>query len=89
MLLLATDVSLGPTEVTLFGTEAFYKLHGPESSCGRAAYYDLLHPMISLDTTRDPSIHAHRRKVWDRAFSVRCKVNVFAWVLQLSNLSPA
>ncbi|KAL8711790.1 MAG: hypothetical protein Q9225_007063 [Loekoesia sp. 1 TL-2023] len=60
-------VRSGPTEVTLFGTEAFYKLHGSESSCGRAAYYDLLHPIVSLDTTRDPTIHANRRKVRDRA----------------------
>ncbi|KAE8374947.1 cytochrome P450 [Aspergillus bertholletiae] len=64
-------VRTGPNEVTLFSTEAFYKVHGRESECGRAAYYDLLHPMISLDTTRDPAIHAYRRKIWDQAFSIK------------------
>ncbi|PYH92141.1 cytochrome P450 [Aspergillus ellipticus CBS 707.79] len=64
-------VRTGPNEVTAFGTEAFYKVHGKDSNCTRAAYYDLLHPMVSLDTTRDPAVHAHRRRVWDQAFSVR------------------
>ncbi|PWY90620.1 cytochrome P450 [Aspergillus sclerotioniger CBS 115572] len=64
-------VRTGPSEVTVFGTEAFYKVHGKESHCARAAYYDLLHPLVSLDTTRDPVMHAHKRKVWDQAFSVR------------------
>lgn len=67
------DLIIGPNEVTLFGTKAFYQVYGPESACGRAAYYDLLHPMVSLDTTRDPTVHAHRRKVWDQAFSMKCK----------------
>ncbi|KAE8138750.1 cytochrome P450 [Aspergillus pseudotamarii] len=64
-------VRTGPNEVTLFGTEAYYKVHGKDSECGRAAYYDLLHPMVSLDTTRDPAVHAYRRKIWDQAFSMR------------------
>ena len=70
-----SDTKPGPSEVTLFGTEAFHKVHGPDSTCGRAAYYDLLHPMVSLDTTRDPIVHAHLRRVWDREFSIRCKAS--------------
>lgn len=64
---------LGPNEVTLFGWDAFQLVHGPDSVCGRSAYYDILDPMDSLDTVRDSAIHAHRRKIWDQAFSIRCK----------------
>lgn len=63
---------LGPNEVTVFGTEAYYKVHGPETACERAAYYDLLYPMVSLDTTRNKAIHDHRRRLWDQAFSIKC-----------------
>jgi hypothetical protein len=57
--------------VTAFGIDAFNTVHGKTSRCGRAAYYDILHPMVSLDTTRDPEVHAQKRKVWDQAFSVK------------------
>ncbi|KAL4788907.1 cytochrome P450 [Aspergillus venezuelensis] len=64
-------VRTGPNEVTAFGTDAFTKVHGKSSRCGRAAYYDILHPMVSLDTTRDPDAHAQKHKVWDQAFSIK------------------
>ncbi|KAL5047700.1 cytochrome P450 [Aspergillus fruticulosus] len=64
-------VRTGPDEATAFGTDAFNKVHGKYSRCGRAAYSDILHPMVSLDTTRDPGVHAQKRRVWDQAFSVR------------------
>lgn len=61
----------GPNEVTLFGWDAYYQVHGPESKCERSAYYDILHPMVSLDTTRDPVAHGYRRKLWEQAFSIK------------------
>lgn len=61
----------GPNEVTLFGWDAYYQVHGPESKCERSAYYDILHPMVSLDTTRDPVAHSYRRKLWEQAFSIK------------------
>ncbi|KAI0553289.1 cytochrome P450 [Xylaria curta] len=64
-------VRTGPNEVTLFGHKAYTAVHGPDSRCGRATYYDILHPMVSLDTTRDPVMHAYRRKLWDKAFSIK------------------
>lgn len=64
-------VFVGPNEVTLFGVDAYHIIHGTESTCKRAAYYDILHPMVSLDTTRDPATHASRRKLWDQAFSIK------------------
>ncbi|PHH92770.1 hypothetical protein CDD83_5176 [Cordyceps sp. RAO-2017] len=64
-------VRTGPNEVAVFGLDAYRQIHGPESRCGRAAYYDIVHPMVSLDTTRDDSVHAHRRKLWDQAFSIK------------------
>ena len=38
--------------------------------------------MVSLDTTRDPIIHAHRRKVWDQAFSMKGKALISALKLR-------
>ena len=29
--------------------------------------------MVSLVTARDTEIHSHKRKVWDQAFSIRCR----------------
>ena len=69
LFLIAKTSSPGPNEVTLFGTEAFYKVYGSDANCTKAPYYDLLHPMVSLDTTRDPVVHSHLRKVWDQSFS--------------------
>ena len=62
---------LSPNEVTLFGWDAYYQIHGPESTCERSAYYDILHPMLSFDTTRDPVTHSTRRKLWVPAFSIK------------------
>ncbi|KND87186.1 Tryprostatin B 6-hydroxylase [Tolypocladium ophioglossoides CBS 100239] len=53
-------VRTGPNEVTVFGLEAYSQVHGPQSKCGRAAYYNIVHPMVSLDTTRDEEVHAYR-----------------------------
>ncbi|KAI1819538.1 cytochrome P450 [Xylaria intraflava] len=64
-------VRTGPNEVTLFGYDAYEQIRRADSRCLRAQYYDILHPMISLNTTRDPAVHAHRRRVWDQAFSVK------------------
>ncbi|KAI1321363.1 cytochrome P450 [Xylariaceae sp. FL0255] len=64
-------VRTGPNEVTLFGYDAFEQIRRNDSHCQRSQYYDILHPMVSLNTTRDPTIHAHRRKIWDQAFSIK------------------
>ncbi|KAI0861215.1 cytochrome P450 [Xylaria cubensis] len=64
-------VRTGPNEVTLFGYDSYERIRRAESKCQRAQYYDILHPMVSLNTIRDPKVHAHRRKIWDQAFSVK------------------
>ncbi|PLB54708.1 putative cytochrome P450 monooxygenase [Aspergillus steynii IBT 23096] len=79
-------VRTGPSEVTLFGTEAFYQVHGKGSHCTRASYYDLLHPMISLATARDPVLHAYRRKVWEPAFSIRAIERLEPLIYQKADL---
>lgn len=45
-----TNMCIGPSEVTVFGLEAYTHVNGPDSKCGRVAYYDIIQPMISLDT---------------------------------------
>ncbi|PYI26789.1 cytochrome P450 [Aspergillus indologenus CBS 114.80] len=79
-------VRTGPSEVTLFGTEAFYQVHGKGSHCTRASYYDLLHPMVSLATARDPVVHAYRRKVWEPAFSIKALENLEPLIYQKADL---
>ncbi|KAK4233003.1 cytochrome P450, partial [Achaetomium macrosporum] len=64
-------VDNGPTEITAFGWDAYYQVHGPESKTNRSAYYDILYPMVSLDTTRDNAVHAIRRRLWEQAFSIK------------------
>ncbi|KAK4226845.1 CypX cytochrome P450 [Podospora fimiseda] len=64
-------VRTGPNEVTVFGLDAYNQVHESDSKCIRAAYYDILHPLVSLDTTRDEQIHTYRRKLWDQAFSIK------------------
>ncbi|ROW10957.1 hypothetical protein VMCG_00850 [Cytospora schulzeri] len=80
-------VRTGPNEVTLFGIDAYQIVHGLESTCKRAAYYDILHPMVSLDTTRDPAVHASRRKLWDQAFSIRAiktnETHIYEYAMRL------
>ncbi|KAL6231680.1 hypothetical protein BDW75DRAFT_233396 [Aspergillus navahoensis] len=62
-------VRTGPNEVTVFGTVAYHKVHGKETRCTRAAYYDILQPLVTLTTYRNAAAHAGRRKIWDLAFS--------------------
>jgi len=79
-------VRTGPSEVTLFGWEAYRQIHGSESTCERAAYYDILHPMVSLDTTRDTAAHHIRRKVWEPAFSIKALDQNLPLVYQYADL---
>ena len=64
-------VRTGPNELTIFRSDAHTALYGPQSKCTKAAFYDLMYPIVSLQTTRDKADHTRRRRIWDRAFSVK------------------
>ncbi|KAL9122404.1 MAG: hypothetical protein Q9187_001041 [Circinaria calcarea] len=64
-------VRTGPTEITIFTPEVKWAVDGPANHCNKAVWYDILLPLIALNTTRDKKEHDHRRRIWDRAFTVK------------------
>ncbi|KAL4815064.1 cytochrome P450 [Aspergillus spinulosporus] len=79
-------IRTGPNEVTVFGTDAYYKVHGKESRCTRAAYYDILQPLVTLTTYRTAAAHASRRRIWDLAFSPKAVENLEPLVYEKAEL---
>ena len=64
-------VRTGPNEITIFRPEAYMALHGPQSKCTKAAWYDVLKPNNSFHSTRVKSMHGKQKRVWDHAFSTK------------------
>ncbi|KAJ5088498.1 cytochrome P450 [Penicillium angulare] len=64
-------VRTGPNEVMLFTKDAFMKIHGPGSRCTRAVFYDMMLPLVSIVTARDPHVHTRKRKLWAQALGVK------------------
>jgi tryprostatin B 6-hydroxylase len=63
---------IGPNEVTILIPEIVPLIYGPGSKCTKTAWYDVVGlPNKSLQLERDRVTHDKRRKVWDRAFSVK------------------
>jgi tryprostatin B 6-hydroxylase len=44
-------------------------IHGPDSTCRKADWYDNLKPLTAVNTSRVRSVHDKRRKIWDMGFS--------------------
>lgn len=62
---------LGPSEVTVFHPDVFWAVDGPKSECIKSDWYDILHPNLSLVTSRVKSSHQRRRRLWLRGLSAR------------------
>ncbi|KAI4595497.1 hypothetical protein KJ359_006843 [Pestalotiopsis sp. 9143b] len=62
-------VRTGPAEITVFDPQIYGILDGPRSVCVKSEWYDLLHPFLSLVSSRDKDIHAARRREWVRCFT--------------------
>ncbi|KAI1413310.1 cytochrome P450 [Hypoxylon sp. FL1857] len=62
-------VRTGPAEITIFHPEVYNVLDGPRSECVKSEWYDIIHPFLSLVSTRDKEIHAARRREWLRGFT--------------------
>ena len=63
------NVSPGPNELTIFDPKAVTAIHGPDSTCTKADWYDNLKPLTAVNTTRLRAAHDKRRKIWDMGFS--------------------
>lgn len=64
-------VRTGPSELTVFKPEAYIALHGSQSKCTKAAWYDVLKPNNSMHSTRVKSAHGLQKKAWDVAFGAK------------------
>ncbi|KAI5815059.1 cytochrome P450 67 [Pyronema omphalodes] len=65
-------VRTGPREISIRNVEAVYEIYGARSGCWKAMHYAMNEddPNVSLHSSRGKELHAHRRKAWDRAFSI-------------------
>ncbi|RAK94837.1 cytochrome P450 [Aspergillus ibericus CBS 121593] len=61
-------VRLRPDYLSIAHPKAVNAIYGPGSKCTKAAWYDLTHPMVSLQTLRNKKAHDERRRVWSVAF---------------------
>ncbi|PMD67138.1 cytochrome P450 monooxygenase-like protein [Hyaloscypha bicolor E] len=65
-------VRIGPNELSIKIPEIVPLIYGPGSKCSKIAWYDVVGlPNKSLQLERDRLTHDKRRKVWDRAFTLR------------------
>ncbi|KAI1387694.1 cytochrome P450 [Hypoxylon trugodes] len=62
-------IRTGPNEITVFHPEGLEILHGPQSTCSKADWYDVLWPHVALNSIRDKPEHDMRRKTWNPSFS--------------------
>ena len=60
---------IGSNDLSIVHPEAVEAIYGLGSTCRKAAWYDLTHPMVSLQTTRSRIVHNKRRRIWSTAFS--------------------
>lgn len=61
----------GPSEITIFNAEVLAAIDGPRSPCTKAVWYDILHPDVLVNTTRDKQLHDSRRRIWDHGFTTK------------------
>ncbi|KAJ3522636.1 hypothetical protein NM208_g12776 [Fusarium decemcellulare] len=64
-------VRTGPSEISITNPKAMQILNSSNSPCAKGPWYNIIHPMVSLQTDRDKKSHAQRRKAWDKAFTLR------------------
>ncbi|CEO60507.1 hypothetical protein PMG11_05132 [Penicillium brasilianum] len=62
-------VRTGPGEITVFHPGVFIAIDGPQGSCVKSEWYDLLHPKQSLVTARNKEAHGLRRRQWNKGFT--------------------
>ncbi|KAF6830347.1 cytochrome p450 [Colletotrichum plurivorum] len=61
-------VRVGPTELSINKPGAINAVF-LETDCYKGPWYNLLHPMVSMQMIRDKDAHARRRKAWEHGFT--------------------
>ena len=62
------SLTVGPSELTVFEPEVFTVIGGPGTKCTKSAWYDMLWPLIALNSIREKEGYAPRRRLWDESF---------------------
>ena len=60
---------IGSNDLSIVHPQAVEAIYGLGSPCQKAAWYDLTHPMVSIQTTRSRVVHNTQRRIWSTAFS--------------------
>ncbi|KAF1956306.1 cytochrome P450 [Byssothecium circinans] len=63
-------VRTGPSEVTVYDAEAYNAISGPGTPCIKSVWYDMLHPLVAINSIREKEGYASRRRMWDQSFKV-------------------
>ncbi|KAH6988520.1 benzoate 4-monooxygenase cytochrome P450 [Ilyonectria destructans] len=79
-------VRLGPSELSIANVSGLHAIHSAQSPCAKGTWYNIFHPMISVQSARDHKEHAHRRKVWDKGFSAKALRNYEPRVAKYTDL---
>ncbi|KAI1156957.1 cytochrome P450 [Nemania diffusa] len=64
-------LQIGSNDLSIIHPRAVQAIYGPDSKCRKADWYDLLYPIVSLQSTRDDALHSQRRRIWSTAFGNR------------------
>ncbi|KAI0965089.1 cytochrome P450 [Xylaria arbuscula] len=62
---------IGSNDLSIAHPQAVQAIYGLGSKCRKADWYDLAHPVVSLQTMRDDASHSKWRRVWSAAFGER------------------
>ncbi|KAH7166464.1 cytochrome P450 [Dactylonectria macrodidyma] len=79
-------VRIGPSELSIANVNALHAIHSAQSPCLKGPWYNIFHPMHSVQSTRDVKEHARRRKIWDRGFGPKALRNYEPRVAQYTDL---
>ncbi|KFA54656.1 hypothetical protein S40293_02236 [Stachybotrys chartarum IBT 40293] len=64
-------VRIGPSELSISDPQAVQAIYGSQAPVTKEPWYTLLEPRVPLFMACDKREHAHRRKVWDQAFTTK------------------
>ena len=59
--------------MTVFHPGVFEAIGGTGTTCIKSSWYDMLHPMIAINSVRSKEGYAARRRVWNTALSIKGK----------------
>lgn len=78
-------VRTGPREISTVDPVACAQILGPGSVCGKALWYDMGQPLLSLHQTRNKKQHDIRRKHWEKGLNVKSLRNYESRVVKYTD----